>query len=244
MRLVLIPLLLAVSAPAFAQPSGPGAALPPYVVAEGTASVSVAPDRAVIRFGVQHQDATAQKAQGAVNAAMQKILTALRRLDVPANRITTARIDLFPVYAQQRPNEYDQAPKLAGFRASNTVRVELDLGGKGPEIGSVLDAAIGAGANSVEGISFELADDTQPRSKALRTAAENARAKAGAIADALGSRLGELREASEGGVEVGPIQPFAKMEMRASSAPTQVEAGEIRVSATVRVRYAIEPKGK
>jgi len=241
MRAALLPVLLLVSSPALAQAPVPN--LPPFVAAEGTSFVSMAPDRAVVAFGVQHQDANAQKAQGGVNAAMQKILQAVRRLGVPENRITTARIDLSPVFAQPRPNEYDREPRVVGFRASNTVRVELDLKAKGPEIGQVLDAAIGAGANSIEGISFELADDTAPRAKALRAAAENARAKAGAIADALGAKLGELREAAEGGVEVGP-QPMMKMDMRAMSAPTSVEPGEIRVSASVRVRYAIEPKGK
>jgi len=240
MRAALFPLLLLVSAPALAQ--APAPALPPFVAAEGTSSVSVAPDRAVIAFGVQHQDASARKAQAGVNAAMQKILAAVKKLGVPDARITTARLDLFPVYAQQRPNEYDREPKVVGFRASNTLRVELALNAKGPEIGSVLDAALDAGANSIEGISFELSDDTKPRAQALRAAAENARAKAGAIADALGARLGELREAAEGGVDVGPVPPMMKMEARAMSAPTSVQPGEIRVEASVRVRYAIEPK--
>ncbi|HWV36938.1 MAG TPA: SIMPL domain-containing protein [Vulgatibacter sp.] len=242
MRTALLSLLLLASSTAAAQGPGPGRALPPFVAAEGQAFVSVAPDRAVVAFGVQRQDATAQKAQAGVNEAMQRILTAVKRLGVPESRIATARLDLFPVFSQQRPDEPGREPRVVGFRAANSVRVTLDLEAKGPAIGAVLDAALGAGANSIEGIDFQLADDTEPRARALRAAAENARAKAGAIADALGARLGELREAAEGGVDVGPMQPMMRMEMRAMSAPTSVQPGEIRVDASVRVRYAIEPK--
>ncbi len=211
----------------------------PAVTAAGVGAVHVAPDRAEVGFGVQHQAATAQKAQAGVNDSMQKVIASLRKLGVPANKISTDRISLFPVYAQQRPGEYDQPPTLVGFRASNSLRVDLALDGKGPSVGSVLDAAITAGANTVEGVSFRIADPTPHEAKALRLAAASARSKASAIAESLGSQLGTLIEASESTGGGGPIQPMMMKMESARDASTSVEAGELTVRATVHVRYAL-----
>jgi len=244
MRYSLLPSLLLALLPftATAQSGSGDANAPAWIAAQGIGEVRVAPDRAVVRFGVQEQAPTAQKAQGAVNDVMAKVVAELKKLGVPANKISSDRINLYPVYAQQRPGEYDQEPRVVGFRASNTLRVELALGGKDPAVGKILDGAIGAGANSIEGVSFQLADDGPQRLKALRLASEDARTKAATIADALGGKLGKLREASEGGVSVGPIQPMMmKMDM-ARSAGTTVEPGEITVTASVSLRYELAEK--
>src|SRR5437773_12392725 len=81
----------------------PPAPMPPQVVAQGMAEVRAAPDRAVVRFGVQIQAGDAKTAQGRVNDAMQRVIQAVRRLNVPENRISTERLDLFPVYDQPQP---------------------------------------------------------------------------------------------------------------------------------------------
>lgn len=246
MRLLLVPALLALlPLSALAQGHGQGHGQrqrmmqrPPTVTAEGTGEVSVAPDRAVIGFGVQQQAETAQAAQGQVNGAMNQILSSLRKLGVPANKVRTDRINLYPVYSQQRPGEPNHELKVVGFRAANSLRVELELGAKGPAVGAVLDAAIAAGANSIEGISFEIADDRAHRAKALELAAADAKAKASTIAKALGSSLGSLRQASEGGVSSGPIRPMMmRMEAASGAASTSVEPGEITLSTSVNVVY-------
>jgi uncharacterized protein YggE len=209
------------------------APMTPQIAAQGTAEVRVAPDRAILRFGVQFQAGDARTAQGRVNDGMQKVIQSLRRLNIPENRISTERLDLFPVYEQPAPGR-EGAPRLAGYRAANVVRVEQE----GAErLGPVIDAAVGAGANTVEGIQFAVANEAPHRARALQQAATEARGKARAIAEALGVTLGRLLEASEGGVEVIPPRPLAFE--RAALAETPVQPGEIAVRATVTVRYAV-----
>src|SRR4051794_26537890 len=159
----------------------PPAAMPPQVVAQGTAEVRAAPDRSVVRFGMQIQAGDAKAAQGRVNDAMQRVIQAVRRLNVPENRISTERLELFPVYDQPQPGR-EGTPRLSGYRASNVVRVELDATAN---LGPVIDAAVGAGANTIEGIQFELANEAPFRRRALEQAAKEARDKAQAIATAL-----------------------------------------------------------
>lgn len=231
-------LLLLVPAKALAQKGQAPGRKPPVIVATGTAEVFATPDRATVRLGVQHQADTAQEAQKAVNEKMNRILAELRKKGVPEGRIRTARVDLFPVYTY--PHDRG-TPELAGFRATNTVTVILDLG-KGPDVGTVIDTGVRNGANSVEGILFSLTDDTRQRAQALEQAAKNARQKAESIAAALGVQLGELVAAGEaGGGHIGPPRPMMRaMAMEAADASgTAIEPGMLRIEASVEVRYAI-----
>lgn len=240
LRSLLFIVLLSLPMSALAQ-QGPGRR-PPAVIATGTAEVFAAPDRATVRLGVQEQAQTADAAQKAVNEKMNRILKDLRKLGVPEGRIRTARAELFPVYAY--PQNRGGTPELTGFRASNSVAVTLDLAGKGPAVGAVIDTGIRSGANSVEGIAFTLADDTKQRAEALQKAAKNARQKAESIATALGVQLGELIAAGEaGGGAGGPPRPMMRsMALEASDASqaTAIEPGLVRVEASVEVRYAVK----
>lgn len=208
----------------------------PQITAQGTAEARATPDRAVVRFGVQFDAPEAQAAQGRVGEAMQRVIQALRRLNIPGNRIGTERLDLSPVYEPTGSPLRPGPPRLTGYHASNVVRVELD---DLMRLGPVIDAAVGAGANEVEGIQFAVANEAPYRAQALRQASEQARAKAQAMADALGVHLGDLLEASEGGVEVTPPRPVF-FERAGGPAAMPVEPGEMTVSATVTVRYGIQ----
>src|SRR5437879_919465 len=231
-RVVILPLLLALVAGSAAA-EAPARAVTPQIVTQGTGEVRVMPDRAIVRFGVQLDAADARTAQGRVSEAMQGVIQALRRLNIPENRIGTERLGLSPVYEQPPPGR-EGRPRLAGYRAANVVRVELDDLAR---LGPVIDAAVGAGANEVQGIQFAVASEAPYRTQALRKASAEARTKAQAIAEALGVHLGTLLEASEGGVEVTP--PPSVFFYRGANAGTPIQPGEMTVRATVTVHYAI-----
>lgn len=212
---------------------------PPMVVASGTAEVFATPDRATLRLGVQEQARTADAAQAGVNETMNRILAGLREVGVPQERIRTARAELFPVYAY--PKNRGGSPELTGFRATNAITVLLDLDAR-PTVGAVMDQAVKAGANSIDGIAFSLSDDTAQRAQALEQAAKNARQKAQSIASALGVRLGELIAAGEAGGGGAPPRPMMRtmaLESADASKATSVEPGQVRVAASVEVRYAV-----
>ena len=130
-------------------------------------------------------------------------------------------------------------PRITGYRASNEVSVELsDLAKVGPAI----DAAIGAGANRVVGVSFHLQDDLEVRRRALGQAIREAQQKAETMAAALGVPLGPVLEVQEGGVSVQPIrypQGAAMMRSQAASSATPVQPGRITVRASVQIRYRL-----
>ncbi|HEV2295303.1 MAG TPA: SIMPL domain-containing protein [Tepidisphaeraceae bacterium] len=217
---------------------------PPSIVVTGRGEASAAPDRAVVRLGATAQAEQAQTAQDQVNAIVARAIDALKRAGIAERDIQTRDLSLHPVYSEAGHIPLDQRgrgprePRITGYRASNTVEVRVNEVGK---VGAVIDAGVTAGANELQGVTFELKEDATARTEALKRAIEKARADAQTIADALGVTLGPIDEALAGGRnEIFPQQRFAGMAMEAMPASgTPVQPGEIDVGATVTLRYRI-----
>lgn len=220
----------------------------PTLTITGRGEVAAAPDRAVVRLGAIAQAEQASDAQGRVNEIMNRALADIRALGIPEELIGTTGLSLSPVYStegRQPPQPLDHGqpkePRIVGYRASNVIRVELtDL----KRVGDVIDRGVAAGANRLEGLSFELRDDSGPRGEALRKAVADARAKAQAIAEAMGVRLDAVSEITEGGVSILPSRDqyggtMARLAASAEAAPTPVQPGQVQVEATVTVRYSL-----
>ena len=103
------------------------------------------------------------------------------------------------------------------------------------KVGDVIDEGVKAGANQVEELSFQLKDDTAARREALTGASKQARAKADAIAQAMGLRIDGVLEVGEGGVQVmRPRMDLARAGVAAmEAAGTPVQPGQVDVRATV-----------
>jgi uncharacterized protein len=213
---------------------------PPVLVVNGTAQILVAPDEATVRLGIVRQSPNAQTAQEQANAVAQEILNAVGRAGVQANQIQTARLVLSPVYAPRSPESRD-APKIVAYNAANTVSIRLQ---NLALVGPVVDAGLKAGANQLEGVQFGLRNDLPARQEALKHAVEEARGKAQTMAEALRVNLGEVLEASEGGVSiVDRVEPFAASRaLVAAALETPVSPGQIQVNANVTIRYRISSK--
>ena len=108
-------------------------------------------------------------------------------------------------------------------------------------LGPILDGLVDDGATQVQGTSMELAEPEAAAREALATALGVARERAEALATAAGMALGDpirIEEVQDGGF---PIPRGAMMRMAAAdeSAPTEVAAGEIEISASVRVWFSL-----
>jgi uncharacterized protein YggE len=130
------------------------------------------------------------------------------------------------------------APKVTGYEASRpmTLRIrDVEL------LGPVLDGLVDDGATQVQGTAMELAEPEAATREALATAVAVARSRAEALAAAAGVSLGAPLRVEEGGSMSGPIRPTGMLRMAAAqeAVPTEVAAGEIEVSATVRVWFAV-----
>lgn len=235
--------LVAVAALAAAATAG-GSLLTREEAADGTgmtvsgeATATAAPDRAEIVLGLEAQADSAVEAQRRNAATMERILAVLTESGVERKDLRTTGYSLEPV---KRWDEKSGREVLVGYRAFNLVRVTthtLDQTGK------LVDAAVSAGANNVQGISFALEDESVLRQEALGRAVADARAKAERMARAAGVRLGKVRAMTDTTVETSPVWPvsdLAKASLRAGSeSVVPLEPGQMRITTRVTVTFAI-----
>ncbi len=205
--------------------------LPAAISVTGEANVSVPPDLALVEAGVTSEGKTARDASEANNAAMGKVLTALRGAGIDEKDYQTSRLSL---QAQYAPNRSGPSP-VTGYRASNRVSVKVRDVAK---VASVIDTLVGAGANDVGGISFMVSQASKLLDDARTQAIADARRKAEIYAHAAGVALGTPLSISEG----SPGGPVFRAKMATPmAASTPVAQGEETLSVTVNVSWAIKP---
>jgi hypothetical protein len=226
-------LLAATAAAQSGPPPGPAV---PFVAVTGNAEVAAAPDRAAVSLGAVVESQQAQDAQKQIAQVMQRVIRDIKAQGVAQEKIRTAGLSLNPVYSHPAPRagQEPEAPRIVGYRAANTVRVQVD---DLERVGAVIDAGIAAGANQLTGLSFELRDDLKPRSQALQLAVQEARSKAEAIAASLNLQLGEVLEVREEGVAVP--HPMERRMAAPAAAGTPIQPGQVQVSAAVHLRYRL-----
>jgi uncharacterized protein len=218
-----------------------GMALPAYagtVTIDGMGEVRAAPDMAIINSGVTTQGATAREALDANTAAMAELVATLKESGIAARDIQTSGFSVNPdyVYSDERDaNGYTRPPKINGYQVMNTVTVAVrDL----ETLGAILDKAVTVGANTINGVTFSVADPSDLYDDARRAAFANAREKGELYAAAADSSLGELVSISESqSFNQPPPMPMYAMRAEADAAAVPVEAGELSFSINVTVQW-------
>lgn len=209
------------------------------ISAQGKSSRS--PDLAVFTAGVATTGRTAGEALSANSAAMNRAIRALRAAGISDKDIQTSNLSLNPVYAsRQRTTDplEEQVPPIIGYRASNNVSVkQRDL----DRFGKVIDTLVTAGANTVNGPSFQMDEPDAALDEARREAMTKARQRAQLYADAVGLSIRRIISISEAGSYSpgGPVLYARTMAMDAEATP--VAAGEVEMQANVTVTFELSP---
>ncbi|MGY3236768.1 MULTISPECIES: SIMPL domain-containing protein [unclassified Bradyrhizobium] len=207
---------------------------PSAISVSGEATVSAAPDLAQIDAGVANDAKSAKEASDANNAAMGKVLLALKGAGIPEKDYQTSRLSLQPQYA---PNRSNGASPVVGFRASNRVTVKIrDV----TKAAGIIDILVSAGANDIGNISFEVTQASKLLDDAREQAVADARRKAEIYAKATGVTLGAPLSVSEGSA---PMPLFkSRVAVAPMAAPAAVAPGEETLSVTVNVSWSIKAK--
>lgn len=194
----------------------------------------VEPDLVRIRLGVVVVRSTPGDARSVAATAMDAVVAALHAGGVKPADVRTALVALDPV----RDYGADAAPRISGYQLTNSVEAVVRSVG---DAGALLDSALAAGATSVDGLSFELADPSTVQSRARRGAVADARARALELAEEAGLRLGDVVAIVEdGALPPSRPRPFADALMKSSAeVATPIAAGVLEVEARVSVTFAI-----
>ncbi len=188
----------------------------------GHGVVTAVPDEATISAGARTDAATAAEALARNAELMQKVVAALRRAG--GDGVQTHQVSLYP--------QTDQQGSVTGYVAQNTVSARSKIAGAG----ALVDAAVAAGANTVDGPSLDLSDRDALYRRALAKALDDARAKAEALAQAGGFGIGAVLSVSEQSNDT-PVS--LQRDAAAPQASTPVEPGTQDVTADIQVSFAI-----
>lgn len=189
----------------------------------GHGVVTAVPDEATVSAGVRSDAATAAAALEANAKTMTAVVAALKRAG--GDDLQTQQVSLFP--------QNDEQGKVTGYSAQNTVSAKSDIAGAG----ALVDAAVAAGANTVDGPSLTLSDEDALYRQALERAVANARAKALALGHAGGFGVGPVTTVVEQGAAAQPV--FDSATALAKGSATPIEPGKRDVTADVTVSFTI-----
>ena len=205
---------------------------PTGITVTGYGEAQGKPDIAFITLGVRTEDRDAEKAARDNAAKNTAVINGVVKTGVAASDIQTINYSVSP-----KVDYKADPPVTVGYTVSNEVRVKVkDLA----KVGAVIDAALSAGANYSQNLTFSIEDDTPLRQEALAKAARNAEAKAKTIADALGIKLVAPISVIETGTPAPPMPLYRTMGVaEAAPAPTPIMAGENRVTAAITVQYSV-----
>lgn len=217
------------------------------VSTSGTATAKVQPDKFSVTVGVETNGSTAQEAADKNADLTTKVIEALRGLGISEADISTSSFSVYPVYGSRPaaeacimiyppPPECLPSTEITGYRASNSLTVTLDADGE-IDAGQVIDTAIEAGANTVQGAYFFLSQERQMEVQEglISQAIENARQRAVIAASAVGMGVDRVKSINLNDVYF-PV--FAK-DVSFQAADTQILPGQQEVTMTVQVVYFI-----
>lgn len=206
------------------------------LTAHGHGEVKAKPDIARLTAGVMTQAKDQAQATQDNARRMTAVLAVIRSLKIADRDIQTQGFSVDPQYDYGNGH----APILTGYQVTNSVQVTLrDLS----QAGTLIDKATQAGANQVNGLSYELSNQDAVQDQALGKAVTDARRRAQVMANALGVILGNPLSVNDGGAAspVVPLFQVRRATMAASDAApaTPISAQEITVTADVTLVYAM-----
>ena len=207
------------------------------ITVTGAGETLVTADTAVVSVGVNVRKKDALEAQSGANEVIAAIRAALTSAGFDEEDVSTGYINLYAVYDYTRDVE-----EIVAYSASSSLAVRVtDMG----RVGEVIDLAFSAGANTLDGVTFSVADESAARAESLKAAVADAKEKAAVLAEAAG--LGELEivSISEGNVYSydSGVNNFSRKTYGAAEdtemAATVVRAAKICVSAAVTVTFTV-----
>lgn len=209
------------------------------IAVDGQSREQFSPDQAILSMSLVSKDDKLDNAKVHNDALVERLVNISREFNIPKENLATSNIYIAPEY------RYDQEGKeqvLTGYIVSRQLRVTMDSLDIHERL---LSAIVNAKIDQVNGIEFRLKDPEKHASKLRVKAFENAKAKAQALADAAGAKLGKamiISTVSSGDNVIHPPMPLARGMMAAKAEMSVAPSlpGMIELSESVNVSFTLE----
>jgi len=213
-----------------AHPSTDQEASPQTLTVSGVGEASGVPDIATIQLGVEVQNPDPAQALSEANSAIQQVENALQSNGVSQDHIQTANFNMWSSQ-DNSTSQGSNATSQTSYHVQDILSVTTTI----DQAGNLIDAAVAAGANNINGLSFGLADPATLIQQARAQAVTDAQMRAEEIAQMMGVTLGKPVSINENvDNNPGSVHPLAM-----NTASTPVSAGQLSVTVNIDVSYAI-----
>jgi uncharacterized protein YggE len=201
------------------------------ITAFSTASVQAPPDLARLRFQVSRLQQTPAQAFAVTSEAVGEVRRAIRERGVPDGSVQRSQLSLASAW------NYGNERKFLGYQCQASFVVESrELDG----VQQLLVDVVAAGANEIQGVSFDVADKPALRAEARKGAVAAARRKAQLYADAAGVRLGAVLHIDDVDPDkLGEGAHRSHSSARSEASAEDLAPGHVVVSAAVILGFAI-----
>ncbi len=210
------------------------------ITVTGFGSANGSPDIAYMNIGVETVDVDIATAFSNNNTTIDAVMATLTSFNIPAEDIRT---DYFNIYQDQNFAPFPDGPTESApsgppgvngvYRITNVMTVIVR---DTQQVDEILTAVIEAGANVVNGVSFDIADRSGLESTARTSALDDARVRAQQVADHLGVTLGEVVSVNENTFGGG----FPIAEAGFGGAANSISGGSLNVNMSMTVTYSIQ----
>jgi uncharacterized protein YggE len=205
----------------------------------GEGKVTAVPDMAILRLGIEAQEASVAEAKAQANEAMEQVMDALTDEGVAKKDIQTQYFNI------QRVTRWDDAKEqeiVIGYRVTNVVTAKIR---EVEKAGTVIDAVAAAGGDltRIDSIGFTIDDPSDYYEEARQQAVADAEAKAKQLAEVAGVELGKPTYISESSYIPSPIYRQDMVEKAAGGGPaveTPISPGEMEITLNVQLAYSID----
>ena len=193
----------------------------------GTNTELADPDTAIITLSIETNAKTANEAVAENSKKTNAVLTKLKRMLSPSDKIKTSSYSVQPVYSYNSSKNV-----LTGYKVVNQIKITTS---QVKNTGTFIDAAVENGANTVSNINFTV-ENKNLYNTVLSKAAKDAKEQAAVVACALGVRLIGVKQASVSyDNNRYPAMYFKREASALGTASTPVEPGEVEIKANVNV---------
>lgn len=205
------------------------------VAVEGEAEIYLAPDRASVSIGVETDGKDVIVIKKDNDRRVRGIFDALKKIGIEQKDIMTSDLSIQPQYNWKN----DGRRELVKYQMRNVITITVrNLS----NLENVINASVSEGSNVLDNVSFSVSDSKSIRDTLRVNAARSAKAKAEALAGAVGARVGKVLNISEHGGYQPPTPMYKGMRAMAAEADmgTPVSAGQLTMRITINATFEIE----
>lgn len=199
-----------------------------------TGEVNVTPNMAFVAVAVTTEAKSAETAVKDNALKMDAVVKALKSKLKEQDTLQTGTYQLNPVYYTDRDTRQST---ITGYRVSNQINIEYH---NLETLGDLLDTVVKQGINQIQQLQFSHTDADELGNQALEKAIANGKALASLAAKEAGVDIKHIKDLSLMDSRPGPVYREMAMAMDAGGPKTSIIPGELSITRSVSMVFAID----